>query len=127
MSQVIKAITAKPQDRRRVYDKELSPIFTDVFNVKEDFAKTIGAMGTQTLYRIGCNIGAEAWIDNIGVDDTEQSIADAVQRTRKAVIEAIFGEFRGQFYRIEKALYDRDYEQARALLNQLEVSMFSDK
>lgn len=126
MSQVIKAITAKPGDRKRVYDKELSPIFTDVFNVKEDFTKNVGAMGVQTLYRIGCNIGMDAWIDDPGVDG-ESSIEDALQRTRRAVIEAIFGEFRGQFYRIEKAFYDRDYEQARSLLNQLEVSMFSDK
>ncbi len=126
MSQVVKAIVATPGDRRRVYDKELSPIFTDVFQVKEQWDTPVDArsLGTQMRYRIGVTIGNEAWVDG-DVEDNSAKIAEAVQRSRKAVIEAIFGEFRGQFYRIEKALYDRDYEQARAMLHQLEQSMFS--
>jgi hypothetical protein len=130
MSQVVKAITATPDDRRRVYDKELSPIFTDVFEVKEQHDRAPGyfdaSLGTQLRYRIGVTIGNTVWIDDDDISvDSSSKVIDAVQRTRKAVVEAIFGEFRGQFYRLEKALYDRDYEQARYLLAELERSMFS--
>jgi hypothetical protein len=48
----------------------------------------------------------------------------AVQRTKRQVVEAIFGEFRADFRSIERALYDSDIETARVMFHALEDKMF---
>jgi hypothetical protein len=119
MSQVVNAITAIKGDRRRLKQTRL---FQDVFSVREDIAE-VQAM-TQTQYRIGITLGSQCWVDDLAIIRNDNAIELAVQRTKRQVIEAIFGEFREDFRNIERSLYDSDVETARVQLHAMEKKMF---
>lgn len=119
MSQVVNAITAIQGDRRRLKQTKL---FQDVFSVREDIAE-VQAM-TQTQYRIGVTLGSQCWVDNLEKIKSDNALELAVQRTKRQVIEAIFGEFRIDFRNIERAMYDSDIETARVMLHEMEKKMF---
>ena len=119
MSKVVNAISATKGDRVRLKQTKL---FQDVFSVREDI-QTL-KHNTEIQYIIGITLGAQCW-----VSETEQLKSDsvlelAVQRTKRQVIEAIFGEFRQDFRSIERALYDSDIETARLMFHALEDKMF---
>jgi hypothetical protein len=119
MSQVVNAITAIKGDRRRLKHTRL---FQDVFSVREDIAE-VQAM-TQTQYRVGVTLGSQCWVDDLEQIKNDNAIELAVQRTKRQVIEAIFGEFREDFRNIERSLYDSDIETARVQLHEMEKKMF---
>lgn len=118
MSKVVNSIVATKNDRVRL---KQSKLFQDVFAVREDI-QTL-KHGTEIQYRIGVTLGAQCWID-----EAEQmknwAVEMAVQRTKRQVIEAIFGEFRQDFRSIERALYDSNIEDARVMFHALEERMF---
>ena len=119
MSQVVNAITAIKGDRRRLKHTRL---FQDVFSVREDISE-VQAM-TQTQYRVGVTLGSQCWVDDLAIIRNDNAIELAVQRTKRQVIEAIFGEFREDFRNIERSLYDSDVETARVQLHEMEKKMF---
>ena len=119
MSQVVNAIMADKGNRHRLKQTKL---FQDVFSVREDIAE-VQAM-TQTQYRIGVTLGSQCWVDNIEKIKSDNALELAVQRTKRQVIEAIFGEFRIDFRNIERAMYDSDIETARVMLHEMEKKMF---
>lgn len=119
MSQVVNAITAIKGDRRRLKQTKL---FQDVFSVREDIAE-VQAM-TQTQYRVGITLGSQCWVDDLEQIKNDNAIELAIQRTKRQVIEAIFGEFREDFRNIERSLYDSDVETARVQLHEMEKKMF---
>ena len=55
---------------------------------------------------------------------SDHALTLAINRTKQQVIEGIFGEFRPYFRRIEKAIYDYDYDKAGELLYEMERLMF---
>jgi hypothetical protein len=127
MSQIVKAIVAVDSGDRKVLPKGLSPLFTNVFNKREEWTETTTSThDVVRLYRIGVTLGNTAAVNEHEVFKSGHSpLEEAVDRTKKTVIEAVFGEFRSDFRLIEQALYNYDYEQARFLLNKFEDRMFS--
>lgn len=121
MSQVIKAITATKGERVRMVEKY--PLFNDVFSVREDIQET-HSIECETQYRIGVTLGSQAWVSELDKLKSDNAVSHAVNRCKRQVIEAIFGEFRVPFRAIERALYDRDVETARKLLQKFEQQMF---
>ena len=119
MSNVVNAIMAKKGDRARPKQTKL---FRDVFTVRED--TQTAAAGTEFQYRIGVTLGSECWVDEISIISEPDALEMAIDRSKRQVIEAIFGEFRVDIRNIERALYDRNIEEARVMLHDLEKKMF---
>ena len=119
MSKVVNAIMATKEARRRLKQTKL---FQDVFAAREDI-QTVPS-GTEIQYKIGVTLGAQCWVSEMEQLKNDDAIVMAVQRTKRQVIEAIFGEFRADFRSIERALYDSDIETARVMFHALEDRMF---
>ena len=119
MSKVVNAIMATKEDRRRIKQTKL---FQDVFAVREDIQKD--ATGTEIQYRVGVTLGSQCWVDQSDLYKTDSALIHAIERSKRQVIEAIFGEFRQDFRSIERALYDSDIETARVMFHALEEKMF---
>jgi len=119
MSQVVNAIMATKNDRVRLKQTKL---FQDVFSVREDM-QTLNP-GTEIQYRIGATLGAQCWVDELSQLKAGDAVEMAIERTKRQVIEAIFGEFRADSRSIERALYDSNIEEARVMFHALEDRMF---
>ena len=119
MSQVVNAIVATRGDRVRLKQTKL---FQDVFSVREDM-QTLNP-GTEIQYRIGVTLGSQCWVDELQQLKDGNALTEAMNRTKRQVIEAIFGEFRVDFRNIERALYDSNIEEARVMFHALEDRMF---
>ena len=119
MSKVVNAIMAIKDDRHRLKQTKL---FQDVFSVREDIQTVNG--GTEVQYRIGVTLSAQCWVNEADILKNDDAVGMAVQRTKRQVIEAIFGEFRADFRSIEQALYDSNIEEARLMFHALEDKMF---
>lgn len=124
MSQVVKAITATDTGDRRLIDS-FSPLFRDVFSVKEQISELRGDEIAK-VYKIGVTIGNQCMVSELEQMKYEDALTEAIKRTKRGVIEAIFGEFRQDMRHLENAIYDRDFAKARDALRQLEVKMFED-
>lgn len=118
MSKVVNAITAERSDKKRYPQSQL---FQDVFKVREDIQKS---PTLEVQYRIGVTLGSQCWVSEEMNLSRNDAIEKAVQRTKRQVIEAIFGEFREDFRNIERALYDSNIENARVMLHRMEDKMF---
>lgn len=119
MSKVVNEIMAVKGDRHRLKQTRL---FQDVFTTREDI-QDVNA-GTEIQYRIGVTLGAQCWVDEVEQLKSDYAVCNAVERTKRQVIEAIFGEFREDFRNIERALYDSNVEDARVQLHDMEKKMF---
>ena len=119
MSKVVNEIMAQKGDRHRLKQTRL---FQDVFTVREDIQKLNA--GTEVQYRIGITLGSQCWVDELGQLKNDDAVINAIERTKRQVIEAIFGEFREDFRNIERALYDSNVEDARVQLHAKEKKMF---
>lgn len=122
MSQVVKAITAEDTGNRKLLDS-FSPLFQDVFSVKETIQE-VRYEEVAKVYRIGVTIGNQCMVTDSMRDANTDSLTEAINRTKRGVIEAIFGEFRGDIMHLETAIYNRDFAKAKELLRVLEHKMF---
>lgn len=121
MSEVVKAIVPLDLGERKYVHAKKNPLFEDVFKAKAIAQDTYNDMGfAAKRYRIEVRLGADAYISE------DDQIHDCVKRTKRQVIEGIFGEFRPHFRRIEKAIYDYDYHEAGKLLHEMEHKMFEE-
>ena len=124
MSQVVKAITAEDTGDRKLLDS-FTPLFQDVFKVKEEIYDLRTEQDIAKVYRIGVTIGSQCMVSQYEQLTKEDVVAEAIDRTKRSVIEAIFGEFRSDIMHLETAIYDRDFLKAKHLLRVLENKMFS--
>jgi hypothetical protein len=125
MSQVVRAIEAKDEGQRKIIRESFSQLFQDVFSVKEYTQDLRSIEGVAKQYRIGVTIGAQAWVSELDLlQEGGDALQEAVHRTKRQVIEAIFGEFRQDLMLTERALYDRNFQKARDHLRILEQKMF---
>lgn len=122
MSKVVQAIAATRGDKVRSVRQKFSPLFTDVFSVKEDIQSISSDLEIQ--YSISATIGAKVWISESERTQNDGAIEYAINRTKRQVIEAIFGEFRQDIRMLERLIYDRDMEGAGKALYELERKMF---
>jgi flagellar biosynthesis chaperone FliJ len=125
MSQVVKAITAHDTGNRKIIRDEFSPLFQDVFSVKSQIQDLKLTEGVAKEYRIGVTIGSQVSVSELEIAQGKIDVLqEAIDRTKRHVIEAIFGEFRQDLMMIERALYDRDFQKSRDYLSILEQKMF---
>ena len=124
MSQVVKAITAHDKGERKIFEG-FSPLFQDVFSIKSDIQE-LRHEEVAKIYRIGVTLGSQVCVTDTETIGNENALTEAINRTKRQVIEAIFGEFRHDFMMIERALYERDFLKARFHLTELENKMFND-
>lgn len=126
MSQVVKAIVATDSGQRKFVTKGFSPLFTDVFASKSEVREVQDQGDVGILYNIGVKIGSNCLVTSYERFNSDDALKNAIIRTKRQVIEGIFGEFRPHFRRIEKAIYDHNMEEAGKLLYQLEYQMFEE-
>jgi hypothetical protein len=119
MSKVVNEIMAVRGDKVRLKQTKL---FQDVFSVREDIQEVMA--GTEIQYRIGVTLGSQCWVDELEQLKSDNAVINAIERTKRQVIEAIFGEFREDFRNIERSLYDSNVEEARVQLHAMEDKMF---
>lgn len=124
MSQVVKAIIAEDTGDRKLLDS-FSPLFQDVFSVREEIHEVRTMQDVAKVYRIGVTLGSQCIVSEYEQLTKEDVLAEAINRTKRSIIEAIFGEFRGDLMHLENAIYDRDFLKAKSLLRSLENKMFS--
>jgi hypothetical protein len=123
MSKVVTAISATRGDRHRTVQTGKSQLFQDVFSAREIIHTD--PIYAQTQYRIGVTLGSECWVSETNqLINGESALELAIQRTKRQVIEAIFGEFRVDFRNIQRAIYDNNMEEANVLLDAMEKKMF---
>ncbi len=128
MSQVVKAISATDTGDRRYIKEKLSPLFQDVFDVKSQIGELRDSSGQVIkVYKIGVTLGNSVAVSELDQLQNPDSLTEAINTTKRAVIEGIFGEFRPYFRRMEIALSNYDTEQARLILHELEDLMFEAK
>jgi hypothetical protein len=126
MSQIAKAIVATDSGQRKTVSKGFSPLFTDVFATRSEVHEVNDLDGVGIVYRIGAKVGSDCLVTSFEHLTSEDALKNAIIRTKRQVIEGIFGEFRPHFRRIEKAIYDHNVEEAGRLLHQMEYQMFEE-
>lgn len=125
MSQLSKAVVALDTGDRKYIPKGLSPLFQDVFSSKVEIQDTYGPDLIGKVYRIDCKIGSQAVVTEFdSFIHGSSPLEEAIMRTKRQIIEGVFGEFRPHFRRIEKAIYDYDYHEAGRLLHEMERLMY---
>lgn len=124
MSQVVRAIESVDTGTRKVLRDSFSPLFQDVFTAKSTIQE-LRCDEVAKEYRIGVTIGSQVLVSESEVMANENALGEAIKRTKRQVVEAIFGEFRHELMMIERALYDRDFLKSREYLRILEQKMFS--
>jgi len=125
MSQLSKAVVALDTGDRKHIPKGLSPLFQDVFSSKVEISQAPSSTDIAKIYRIECRIGAQAQVSEYALFvEGSSPLEEAIMRTKRQIIEGVFGEFRPHFRRIEKAIYDYDYHEAGRLLHEMERLMY---
>lgn len=71
-------------------------------------------------YKLKCNIVSQFFVNE---NDT-QVLDYAIAKSKRAILEEIFGEFRQDLYNLEVALYNQDYQKAKELLDCVMKNMF---
>lgn len=119
MSNLVKAIEAHRTREAVRLINEYPPLFNSVFDVQSTVTELKYEDCIQ--YRIVATFGSEVYVDQ----RSRESLGLAIERAKRGVIEAIFGEFRSDFILIEQALYNRNFKDATVLLREFERKMFS--
>ena len=123
MSQIVNAIASFDTGDRKYIPQKTSRLFQGVFDAKSEW-ETVHTPCIAKVYRIQVKLGNTVMVEDHPNKNHEEELALAVERTKKQIVEAIFGEFRTNFRELEQALYDYDYETARVLLAKFEDQMF---
>jgi len=122
MSNVVNAIMATDTGDRRIKSNK-SRLFQDVFSIKE--TKETIPHDVIKMYKIGVTLGNTCAVSESDYIGNEHALHEAILRTKRQVIEAIFGEFRQDFRIIERHLYNYEFEEAATAVRAMEDKMFS--
>lgn len=120
MSKLVKAITAV--DTRAIvrypeYATVSDKLFMDTVSVDEKF--TNYRVDNLTVYEIRVTVG-----NTVAVTGAE--VGNAVENTKRAVIESVFGEFRSYFRRVNQAAYERNWKGIQDIMDEFEQQMYGD-
>lgn len=124
MSQLVSAIQSFDTGERKILRSKRSKLFEDLVDLESQIHEDRSAMSVAKIYKIGLKIGNQVTISDHELLRNEHALTDAINNTKRSVIEAVFGEFRPTIRLIYDALYDHDVEKARFLLIKLEEQMF---
>ena len=125
MSQLVKAVMAHDTGNRAVLENKFSPLFVDVFEKKEHIDQTYDQCLVGKRYRIGVTLGSHTIVSEFDMMQDKDALALAIERAKRSIIEAVFGEFRQDIMQLQNAIYDRDFQKSRTILTNLEDKMFS--
>ena len=124
MSQLVKAIMATDTGKRKTIGA-FSPLFQDVFSIHETIQEVRHIdLHVAKLYKIGVTLGNTVTVSDLDCVNNSDAVSEAIERTKRSIVEAVFGEFREDFYRLEAAIYDRDFQKARTLLTEFQRKMY---
>lgn len=131
MSQLVKAITATDTGNVRRISDSFSPLFNDLVSITSKIKESTSFFTPHEIckeYVIGVEIKDSVLIaDNLShCNQSQDAIEAAIRMSKLKIIEAIFGEFRQDFYRIQTALNQRDHAKASSLLVEFEKKMYED-
>lgn len=131
MSQLVKAITATDTGNVRRISDSFSPLFNDLVSITSKIKESTSFFTPREIckeYVIGVEIKDSVLIaDNLShCNQSQDAIEAAIRMSKLKIIEAIFGEFRQDFYRIQTALNQRDHAKASSLLVEFEKKMYED-
>lgn len=118
MSKFAQQLTAKDTGNRKLISSMMSGS-----SVKENPNEIL----TAKVYEIGVKFGINLAIpsDDLARKTNENEIFnESVAAARKAIVEEVFGEFRGPISELRVAIYERDFARAKYILSNLEHQMF---
>lgn len=118
MSRIADAILAEQGVERRIVTGRYPALATVSIEGRLDDLST---MEYEVKYSLRTTIGMDMWIR----ETIAGGLAQAMDVTRRHVIEEIFGEFRLPMQDVERALWDRDFEGAALAMIALRESMFN--
>jgi len=122
MSNFIKAVKAR-KTTEFAHLPVKSKLFNHIFSKDESYSDAAGIFPDRaTVYDIQVTLGNRAYIPEYS-NGTE--LTEAIHRTKRSIIEAVFGEFREDFRLIEMYLYQQEFEKARQALLAMEHKMYS--
>lgn len=124
MSQLVNAIQAFDTGERKVLRAKKSKLFEDLVKLESQIYEDKSSYDVAKIYRIGVKFGSQVMVSEHDVLRNEHALTDAINNTKRSVVEAVFGEFRPTIRQIYDALYDHDVEKARKILSDLEYQMF---
>jgi hypothetical protein len=122
MSNLVKFVEAVDTGNRKIIRQKMPPLFENLVSGEATVQQVPHDAGI--LYRIGVKFGSQALITDVERLKSDHVITEAIDRTKRQIIEAVFGEFRPYFRRLELAIYDYDYETAGKILYEFERQMF---
>jgi hypothetical protein len=125
MSQIVRAIKAHSTNTKAILNDSFSPLFLKTVGIESvlDSCRYADAK----VYSVSVNIGYDVLVQESDASEGHNHLHHAIERCKKQVIEAIFGEFRSDIRMLEHALYNRDFEGAQACLQNLEKKMFTEE
>ena len=124
MSQLVSAIQSFDTGERKILRNKRSKLFEDLVTLESQIHEDKSEMFVAKIYKIGLKIGNQVMVSDHELLRNEHALTDAINNTKRSVIEAVFGEFRPTIRQIYDALYDYDVDKARHLLVKLEEQMF---
>lgn len=111
MSEIIKKIEASMTGTRYANDPLISTKFEKDLNMEQGFL---------TQYHIGVRFGHTVRLD----DSVPNQKKEALKIMRRSITELIFGEFRHLLTKAQYNLYDRNFDEAKKALEEIEQRMF---
>jgi hypothetical protein len=127
MSKLLEAMQALDTGDRKYITPKKSKLFENVVNVKSTIYEDKQSINVAKVYRVSATFGTQVMITDTELLRNPHALEYAADNAKRAVAEAVFGEFRPIIIQIYNALYDYDVEQARKLLSELEIQMFNDR
>lgn len=123
MSQLVNAIQAFDTGERKALRTKKSKLFEDLVKLESQLYED-KSYDVAKIYKIGVKFGNQVMVSEHEILRNEHALTDAINNTKRSVVEAVFGEFRPTIRQIYDALYDYDVEKARKILSDLEYQMF---
>jgi hypothetical protein len=113
MSKLLEAMQALDTGDRKYITPRKSKLFENVVNIKSTIFEDKQSINVAKVYRVSATFGTQVMITDAELLRNPHAIEYAADNAKRAVAEAVFGEFRPIIIQIYNALYDYDVEQAR--------------
>ncbi len=115
MSKLLKLVNAKTTGKRKLLPVELNYI-SDIVEIQESYVKV--RYGIE--YIIGAQFGSKAFV----AEESSEALSFTVENVKQSIVEAVFGEFRIDFRKLNEAVYKHDLDAIREHLIEFEHRMF---
>lgn len=121
MSILTRSVMAQETPERKYADHKL---FHHWYK-KEETLNEVYNPESGVIHIIGVSLTRKVFVPDTSRATDPTALMKAIHRSKQSIVEAVFGEFRQDFFLINDALYMRDFDTAAKLLQNLETKMFS--